>query len=202
MTQLKDKIIQEFKDELPKDIIAEVGYFDERQSSKLWLVSVKDLDSMYQKTKSGSDIVLWIDSSSFDESFSDDGELQPPRKKKKKEKDKDISSRQQKEDEVEDIYQELKSMHDSNYSSPQLKLWARMLHCGTHEDYEDPPRVPMITGIAPNKSKKDTFTEALTGAAQAVAKAFSPQAVSPNPVSVSYEPAQSLKISPGKCTDL
>ena len=30
-----------------------------------------------------------------------------------------------------------------------LHLWARMIQCGTHDDYDDPPHVPMITGILP-----------------------------------------------------
>ncbi len=58
----------------------------------------------------------------------------------------------------------------------QLKLWARMLCCGT--DYEIPPRVPMITGSLPRHTKKDSFSEALTGAAEAVVKALSPRSTS------------------------
>ena len=49
-----------------------------------------------------------------------------------------------------------------------------MIQCGTHDDYDDPPCVPMITGILPKRPKKDSITDALTAAATAVAKAFSP----------------------------
>ena len=49
-----------------------------------------------------------------------------------------------------------------------------MIQCGTHDGYDDPPRVPMITGILPKRPKKYSITDALTAAATAVAKAFSP----------------------------
>ena len=45
-----------------------------------------------------------------------------------------------------------------------------MIQCGTHDDYDDPPHVPMITGILPKRPKKDSITDALTAAATAVVK--------------------------------
>ena len=49
------------------------------------------------------------------------------------------TKRQSIEDEVDSIYKELHTKHgdSSVYSGPQLRLWARMIHCGTHDDYED-----------------------------------------------------------------
>lgn len=92
------------------------------------------------------------------------------------------TKRQGIEDEVDAIYKELLTKHgdSSIYSGPQLRLWARMIQCGTYDDYEDPPRVPQITGIS--KQKKESLTEAITGAAVAVAKVFAPgPSVYPNP---------------------
>ena len=34
-----------------------------------------------------------------------------------------------------------------------------------HEDLDNPPRVPMITGATPKQSKQDPLTEALTSVA-------------------------------------
>lgn len=184
--QLKSQIHKEFTDEIPTDSITDIGYFEGRQSSKIWLVSDRDVISMYQKVKKDSDIFLWI---KVCESDSDD-ELEPVRKKR----------RSSKEDEVEDLYQELRQRHEEKYTSPQLKLWARMLHCGTHGDYIDPPRVPMITGTLPKHTKKDSFAQALTGAAEAVVKILSPRPISvlseSNPISAN------TGISPGKSTEL
>ena len=53
------------------------------------------------------------------------------------------------------------------FSVPQLRLWSRMIHCGTYAVYENPP---MITGSFPSNS----LTEALTGAAEAVVIVFAP----------------------------
>jgi len=68
----------------------------------------------------------------------------------------------------------LLDQHGDVYDKPQLKLWARMLHCGSHTDYDTPPRVPLITGTAPKRRKSD-FSETFRNiAAEAVARAISP----------------------------
>lgn len=143
---------------------------------------------MYQKVKKDSDIFLWIQVCESDHDTDD--EFEPVRKKR----------RSSKEDEVEDVYQQLRKRHEEQYTSPQLKLWARMLHCGTYDDYDDPPRVPMITGTLPKRTKKDSFAEALTGAAEAVVKVLSPRPVSV--LSESNSVSGYSGISPGKSTEL
>lgn len=74
-----------------------------------------------------------------------------------------------------------------------------MIQCGTHEDYEDPPRVPQITGLVP-RHKKESLTEAITGAAVAVAKIFAPTPKSPEGTIPSSSGLSGL--SPGKCVEL
>ena len=111
---------------------------------------------------------LWLQGLQDDE---DSDDLEPEKKRKKP---SELLSRcQEKEEEVEAIYSELRSKHN-DYTVPQLKLWARMIQCGTHDDYEDPPHVPMIIRIPPKRQRKDSIAEAITGAAEAVAKAFTP----------------------------
>ena len=153
------------------------------------LVSDRDVLSMYQKAKK-DDMFLWVEVSACD---SDDDHA-PVRKKRRKEK----------EDEVEDIFDELKSMHKSDFTSPQLKLWAKMLYCGTHDKYDEPPKVPMITGSIPTHSKKESFTQALTGAAGAVVKALtpSPKSVPSSVTGSSCGHSANIRISPGKSTQL
>ena len=106
--------------------------------------------------------------------------------------------RQEKEDEVETIFQNLHKKHNDEYSVPQLRLWARMVQCGTHDDYDNPPQVPMITGIPPKHPRRahDSLTTAFTGAAEAIAKAFTPSSES------SQFSSGSVGISPGKRTEL
>ena len=181
---MKDQILKEFKDELNTES-ADVGFFESCQASKIWLVSDKDLALLYQKAKKDSSIFLWIEP--INEESDDDNHS--GRKKRRKNK----------EDEIEDICQELKKKHGSDYTSPQLKLWARMLHCRTHDNYDDPPRVPMITGTLPKQPKKDSFTQVLTGAAEAVVQALSPRSISVHETTSS---SGSSGISPGKSTEL
>ncbi len=74
-----------------------------------------------------------------------------------------------------------------------------MIQCGTHDDYKDPPHVPMIT--SEKRLKKDFLAETFAGAAEAIAKAFStPQN---RPAASSSRPDSGIVgVSPGKCTDL
>ena len=83
---------------------------------------------------------------------------------------KSSSRREEKEKEVDEIVNNLKEHHKDSYSGPQLRLWARMISNGLHEDLDDPPRVPMITGSTPKWQKQESLTVALVGAATALAK--------------------------------
>ena len=197
--------MNELGEELPGDPILDVGYYESRQ--KVWVVSPKDLDIMYEKRK-GGDVLFWIElCDDIDETDSDASE--PKRKKKKKRQSSVPSRRQSKEDELEEVYSKLRIEHGTDYSVPQLKLWARMIICGTHDNYTDPPRVPMIMGKHSKLPKP-----ALTGAAEAMARVFSPPT---QPVSVtvcttastiasttasSSSTSTAIGISPGKATDL
>ena len=203
VTQLKGCIMSELQGELPDDPMIDVGYFETCQSSKVWVVSRKDLKLMYDKAKNGV-IYLWVQVGEGDENDSDN-----PEPKSKKRKSAKSCKCQKKEDELEQVYTKLKEKQKgSDYSTPQLKLWARMIVCGTHDDYEDPPRVPMFTGAHSKQQKQNSFTEALTGAAEAVARAFSPPPPVPLPTCTSSPsiPITSMSgnvgISPGKSTDL
>lgn len=175
----------ELKDELSSDI--EVGYYEGRQSSKVWIVSNKDLNAMYSKF--ASEVLFWVQSVEEENNDSDDNENQ--RKK---------TRRQEKEEEVEAVFQNLQKKHGEEYSVPQLRLWARMIQCGTHDDQDNPPQVPMICGIPPKRPSRahDSLTTAFTGAAEAIAKAFTP---STGPLR-SSECSGSVGISPGKKTEL
>ena len=166
---------------MPNTLEFDVGFFE--GNSKKWLVVPEDLTRMYSKCNEYK-ISLWCDVSTTNES----------RKRKNGEPSK--SRRQEKEDLVESIYLELLEQHSDSYSKPQLKLWARMIHCGTHSDYNEPPKVPLITGPPPKRQKTDTLANAFTDAARAVASVFSP------PVTSSSSVTSSVGISPGKAVEL
>lgn len=188
---LKECILEALHDEFPEEASIDVGYYDGRQSAKIWLVSTEDLRHMYSICKNG-EVSLWVE---YREDEDSDGEEESIPKKTRK----SIGTKRQCiEDEVDEIYKELLSRHGHSgvYSGPQLRLWARMIQCGTYEDYEDPPRVPQITGIV--SKKKESLTEAITGAAVAVAKVFAPPKTPDHTITTTSGSGP----SPGKCTEL
>jgi len=137
---------------MPDHASIDVGYFVGRLSAKVWLI----LKKMYQKREVGSEIALWCDVQLLDETEEHD-------KRKRKHPESYPSKRQDREDEVDTIYHKLKGKHRNTYDTSQLHLWARMIHCGTHDDYDDPPRVAMITDILPKHPER--MSDALAAAA-------------------------------------
>lgn len=162
MSELKEKLRGELKDELNDGTDFDFGYFEGRQSIKRWITEDEDLRQMYVKLKSG-ELHLWCE-------LYADIENQPPPKRKKEETN---SRRQDKENLVEEAFDELQQKHMDTYTKPQLKLWARMLINNIHESYDQPPNVPMIMGTKPQQ-KKETLTEVIAGAAAAFVKAVKP----------------------------
>lgn len=73
-------------------------------------------------------------------------------KRKNRKSESAVRARQDRED-LEFTYSEQQEKHGDSYSGPQLCLWVRMIVSGTH-DMEEPPRVPMITGLVPKHQNK------------------------------------------------
>ena len=114
--------------------------------------------------------------------------------------DSAVTKRQAREEEIDSIFRQLQESHDDAYSVPQLRLWARMVISGTHDDLETPPRVPMIVGapIPKRPKQQDSMTSAITNAATAFANAISPK---PS-IAASSTPTCALGVSPGKAADI
>ena len=75
---------------------------------------------------------------------------------------------------MESIFLQLKEKHGNTYSGPQLRLWVRMVVAKAHTDMDDPPRVPMVTGMVHKQPHKGSLTDAFACAATAIAKELSP----------------------------
>ena len=72
-----------------------------------------------------------------------------------------------------------------------VKLWARFIHNGQHDDFTCPPKMPIFGGQSEKKGKKKAdLTEATTDTAGAVVKYFSVNA--PSSSSSVATPSQSL----------
>ena len=188
MDHLRRVLFAELGDELPSS--CNVGYYEGRNHSKRWLTNDQDLIAMNAKFGRG-EICLWCDGQQGEDRTSRD---RSPSKKKS-------SKRDEKEKEVDEVFKDLKDKHGCKYSGPQLRLWARMITNGLHESLDDPPQVPMITGIN-KRQKQDSLSEALTGAALAFAKVITPPPSVSSRELPSSSNSTSINLSPCKAADL
>lgn len=83
--------------------------------------------------------------------------------------------------------------------------YARMIIAGTHDDKDNPPRVPMITGTVAKRPKQESLADALAGAATVIVKAFGGTPVPSAPGTSTTPTAACVSttgVSPGKSADL
>ena len=181
---------------MPNSVSFNIGYFEGRQQTKLWLVTNDDLKSMYSKYPEG-DVTLWCD-----------GRLdgQEEGRSGRKRDSRTDSKRLEKEDYVDEVYKDLKDKHGEKYDTPKLRLWSRMIASNLHDDLEKPPDIPAFSGVTPKRPRKESMTDALTGAAVAFAKTFSSsniqQAKLTDSVQAQVSPSTSTGISPAKAVEL
>ena len=72
-----------------------------------------------------------------------------------------FQKRQEKENEVDDVYRGLKKRHGDSFSTPQLRPWAPMVTTNLHEDLDTPPTIPAF-GSDPKRSRQsESFSDAL-----------------------------------------
>ena len=87
------------------------------------------------------------------------------------------SKADEREQEILQIVDQLASKHSESYTVPQLRLWAKYIQSKRQDSYDEPPNIPLITGT-PNShkvSRKESFGDALAGAATAIVRALKPQ---------------------------
>ncbi len=192
VTEARIKLIEEFREQVPNTVDFAVGYFDGSQQAKTWLVTSDDLQTMYKKYPKGGNVSLWCDGRSAEKCDSAHAQ------KRKRDVDSSSSgtSRQEKEEEVESAYKELLEKHGSKYDTPRLRLWSRMITAGLHGDYDNPPNIPAFSGSTPKRPRRDSLSDAISGAAVAFAEAVKGKD--------KEKPATALPsgVSPGKSVEL
>ena len=184
------KLIEEFGESVPPTTDFQVGYFHGKQSAKHWMVTNDDLTLMYESIGTKKhEVLLWCDARSKELSrtsrgskkFAEATETRPPSKRK-------II-----EDDISETVSELKERHKSNYTMPQIRLWARMIASGNHDSFDDAPSIPAITGVAP-KRKRESLSTVVAGVASSIASAIRPD--------VGTSSSSPAGRSPGKISDL
>ena len=88
---------------------------------------------------------------------------------------------------------------------PRLKLWARCIASGIHNDYDNPPESPAFSNAAPKRAKKECLSEVIGGAAVAIVKSLStdPKAKKEDTGEGSHSSGTlGPGVSPGRAVDL
>ena len=206
--EMRIRLMEELEEHMPDTTKFSLGYMEGRQSTKRWICCEDDLRAMYTAyaTCPRKEIMLWCDSRESDEDL--------PKNKRRKTGDT-MTKREETEQRVAEIAEELKEMHEEELklSEVQYRLWARMLVTGVHSSKETPPQVPMITGSTPRRqtSQKKDFEERIISTAAAVVKAVSQNSPSSSVVqspqvnqaiTEGTTPQKGLGASPGKISEI
>ena len=192
--ELRMKLIDEFDEQVPNTVDFTIGYFDGSQQAKTWLITSDDLETMYQKYPKGGNIMFWCDGRLTE------SESAHAQKRKRDTKDGSGGStkRQEREEEVDSTYKELVEKHSGKYDTPKLRLWARMICSGLHDNFDNPPNIPAFSGSTPKRPHKQSLSDAISGAAIVFAETVKGKA---SPVPQPQLPTQA-GVSPGKAVEL
>ena len=112
---------------------------------------------------------------------------------------------QERGDQIDEVFKDLKSRHNDKYSVLQLRLWSRMICTSLYDDMDKPPNIPAF-GASTKKPRKESVADAITGAAASVIKALrTPEVNSSSDSKASTEPQSHITpitgISPGKAQE-
>ena len=159
---LRAKLIEKLGDQVPNTITFDVGFYDGQQHSKIWLCSNKDLEAMYRKHPTG-EITLWCDGCT-----AADEDTTGRNKRKKDDSSGGPSKRQKKEEGVDSVFKELKEsmatsliLPTSVYEPVWLPTTCMMIF-----------RIPQTFCLTSKRSRQQSVSGAISGAAIALAKAL------------------------------
>lgn len=153
----------QFDDIVSEDETFDVGFTEGSQQAKVWLESTEDFSRMYSLYPNGGNITFWCHN---------DLDVSPVPGAKRKRDGEVSSTRQAKEEQVDNVYKELAKKH-GKMENTKLRLWARMICGGLHDDYTEPPDIPAFSNC--KRQKRENTSDALTGAALAICNVLSPK---------------------------
>ena len=156
INNLRQKLIAAFAEELSETF--QLGYLEPPSQAKRWLQDQRDLDNMYTTFSKGARITLWCEKAVCKETAEEEVTGEPPAKKKV-------------QTELNEIFCKLKEKHP-NLEAVKLRLWGKLIHSGHHDDYEDPPDIPLLTGRGKKKPSKEGVADVIAGAASAIVRAI------------------------------
>lgn len=140
-----DKLKELIKSQLCNDVVREfyIGYY--HGSTVVSIRTAEDLNEIWQEVKKGTKVILWCDSlrqtdksgSKKRRHDSDSDEKAHPSKK--------ISpAAKERENEVEEIINNLAETHSRKFTQMQYRIWAEMYITSYHKSLTDPPKTSMF----------------------------------------------------------
>ena len=187
VTALRVQLIDEFKDQVPACADFDVGYFDGNQTSKVLLATEDDMNIMYQRNfPNGGLVNLWCDARVSGGT--------------KRKRDDGYSVEQHQRDREAEYYKQLNDRYKTEYTTPQYRMWSKMLVSGLHDKGLDEP--PDVVGfddvtVTPKRPRKESLSNSLTNAAVAIVNTLS---ATDKPKS---DPVpKPIGVSPGKSVEL
>lgn len=204
ITEVKVRIMEEFGDYVPESTRFSIGYYEGQ--TKRWICAEDDLSGLYDvySKQPGKEIVLWCEGRQNDQDSGDDSSSKAKRKKIKDDGHK--SKREEKEDNVKVLAEELQEQHKDklDLNEVQYRLWSRMIITGVHSSKDVPPQIPLIVGTTPKKPKHSAFEETIMNTANAMMKAVSKssQDIRSTQIQNINDCQIATGISPGKAVDI
>ena len=97
--------MEKIGEHVPDTVHFSIGYFEHKLSKKRWLCCQDDLQDMYECFKDGGEVTLWCDAKKSVPTTDE----QPGTSAQKRKHDNPVTSkRQEKEDQVDSIYSDLR----------------------------------------------------------------------------------------------
>ena len=193
------QLIEEFKDQIPDSLSFQIGYFEGSQQAKISLVTDEDLKRLYDIHKTGGQINMWC------EGVPNEGANKGQSGSKRKRDDSGVSKHQ--ENDVDDNFKVLQEKHgkDKQFTTLLLRLWARTIGAGLHDDFDSPPDLSAFSQSQPKKPPKreslsDTISEAAVSIGHALSESTKEKGKEQDTPTKSA--SVSIGISPGKSVEL
>ena len=149
---LHAKLVEALGDLVPRSLTFNVGYFEGQQHSKIVIIDNDDVKNMYERYK--GEITLWCERDVPDTGHG------------KKSKASKVD--EERECDVDKIYQELYNKHSVKYNIPKLRLWARCIATKIHDSRDEPPHIPAF-GFGTRKPPSQPLPDAIGNAAITIA---------------------------------
>ena len=169
-----------FTGKLPSAYNFQISYLTKKGSSKRWIEQEADVLSMYAQFDQCDTTTIFCDGKQ---------ETAANARKRKRVADDSVTSASDHEEEVKHVAEQLSEKHGDLWDRRQYLLWARMYVNNQWKSLDEEPDIPLLRGGLKKVPKKESFSEAITGAAITLVKTLSAQNT---PSSSTHTPCQPL----------